>query len=342
MLDGRSTRCKLLVACALSLGACASPETNTDDTAATEQEFGSAPRMELDARGATGPTRYPIVLHHGFGGFPFHGVKEALEQDGNVVVVSDVPPFDSVDARSSVLARFIEIARDACKARSACDPSRVNVIAHSMGGLDARHVVSHLGWGDRVASLTTIGTPHRGTSVADAALTAAPAIADPMFDLFASLIGRQLSRSELAKDAHLRAAVEDLAGKNAEQFAREHPDDSRVYYQSWAGVSSVLGSPSDDDAIACEGHLLAYRGRRAHTNVAFWVSAPIVGGLSGQPNDGMIAVPSAKWGNFRGCVPADHGDLIGQFGHDDYDGWSGFDHHVFYRNIALDLAQRGF
>jgi triacylglycerol lipase len=44
---------------------------------------------------------------------------------------------------------------------------RVNLLAHSMGGLDARYAISRLGLAKRVASLTTVGTPHRGTPLAD-------------------------------------------------------------------------------------------------------------------------------------------------------------------------------
>jgi len=48
------------------------------------------------------------------------------------------------------------------------DPGgKVNIIAHSMGGLDARYMIARLGMADRVASLVTIGTPHRGSGVTD-------------------------------------------------------------------------------------------------------------------------------------------------------------------------------
>ncbi len=42
----------------------------------------------------------------------------------------------------------------------------VNIVAHSMGGLDARYLISHMSF-SRVASLTTIATPHRGSSFMD-------------------------------------------------------------------------------------------------------------------------------------------------------------------------------
>lgn len=44
---------------------------------------------------------------------------------------------------------------------------KVHIIAHSMGGLDARHMIVDMGMAERVASLTTIGTPHLGTVLAD-------------------------------------------------------------------------------------------------------------------------------------------------------------------------------
>ena len=51
---------------------------------------------------------------------------------------------------------------------------KVNIVAHSKGGLDARYAITHLGLADRVASLTTINTPHRGCKFADVLLGAFP------------------------------------------------------------------------------------------------------------------------------------------------------------------------
>ena len=45
----------------------------------------------------------------------------------------------------------------------------LHVIAHSMGGLDARYAIRNVPQvADRVKTLVTIGTPHRGSPVADA------------------------------------------------------------------------------------------------------------------------------------------------------------------------------
>lgn len=47
---------------------------------------------------------------------------------------------------------------------------RVDLIAHSLGGLDARYALTHLGLARRVRSLVTVGTPHHGTPLADLAI----------------------------------------------------------------------------------------------------------------------------------------------------------------------------
>src|SRR3954463_8353189 len=115
------------------------------------------------------PPRLPVVLAHGFLGFDeielgsrkhlyFRGIGEHLERMGARGYSPRVPPASSVAARAQRLADLI---------RALPEP-RVNIVAHSMGGLDARYAISRLGLAPRVASLTTIGTPHQGTPLADA------------------------------------------------------------------------------------------------------------------------------------------------------------------------------
>ena len=114
-------------------------------------------------------TRHKVVLVHGVLGFTrrtisrlfsfayFQGVEDALLDAGIDVVSVALPATASVEARAQALAQAIE--------RTGEGP--VNLIAHSMGGLDARWYVGKLGGHARVASLVTISTPHRGTHVAD-------------------------------------------------------------------------------------------------------------------------------------------------------------------------------
>src|SRR5512145_1313669 len=114
--------------------------------------------------------RHPVVLAHGLLGFDeirigraraeyFRGVSARLEREGCVVHRCRVARMASIAARAAELATFVD----------ALDARRVNVVAHSMGGLDARYALAKLGLRKKVASLVTVGTPHRGTPLADLA-----------------------------------------------------------------------------------------------------------------------------------------------------------------------------
>jgi len=128
--------------------------------------------------------KLPIVLAHGIARFDilleilkkklqvpeteigdlfqyFKGIKSHLESHGFQVFRPNQDFAGSVDLRADELrARVNEVLQ-------ATGAQKVHIIAHSMGGLDARHMIIDKGMTDKVASLTTIGTPHRGTVLAD-------------------------------------------------------------------------------------------------------------------------------------------------------------------------------
>lgn len=329
-----------LVLALAAVGACGADPTLDDETGETEEQINLFAARPLFAEPRGQRARYPIVLAHGFDASPtnrwgYHGVAEALRADGHRVVVAAVPPYDAPAVRARHLARFVD------EALAASGAARVNVVAHSMGGLDARVLISALGYGDRVASLTTISSPHRGTRVADVALRLLPGAADDALDALASAWGR--TYSDVAGDSHVRAALAALAEANAPAFNAAHPNDRRVYYQSWAGVSSVGGIPGPRDATACGGLLLRHPRRADALDPTLVPMAVLTAhGAELRPNDGMATVESAKWGTFRGCVPADHLDEVGQVRDQGMDRRTGFDHLRFYRTIAFDLASRGY
>lgn len=112
----------------------------------------------------------PIVLAHGLFGFTrigigrltvtayFRGIPGAMEEAGNRVLVTRVPPIAGTEKRARRLADQIE---------RAFPDEPIHLIGHSMGGLDARRLLANAEWRRRVLSLTTIGTPHLGTALAD-------------------------------------------------------------------------------------------------------------------------------------------------------------------------------
>jgi triacylglycerol lipase len=112
-------------------------------------------------------TRYPLVLAHGLSGFSsllsvldyWYGIGDTLKSGGAAVYVTDVSAFDSSEERGEQLLAQVEriVAQTGC--------GKVNLIGHSQGGLDVRYVLAMRP--DLVASVTTVGTPHLGSELAD-------------------------------------------------------------------------------------------------------------------------------------------------------------------------------
>ncbi len=112
----------------------------------------------------------PIVLAHGLFGFRriglgpltltwyFRGIPGILQAAGNRVLVTRVHPTAGVARRARRLGEQI---------LEAFPDEPVHLIGHSMGGLDARALVSDPAWAARVLSLTTIATPHLGSGIAE-------------------------------------------------------------------------------------------------------------------------------------------------------------------------------
>lgn len=112
-----------------------------------------------------------ILLAHGFLGFAsegpllhyFNGIPELLGARGHEVLAPQVSPLGSLEQRSQQLAAAIA-------ARWPEGDAPIHVIAHSMGGLDARRVIARHPEGAAIRSLLCIGTPLLGSPVADAVL----------------------------------------------------------------------------------------------------------------------------------------------------------------------------
>lgn len=110
------------------------------------------------------------MLAHGLFGFKqiglgpvalssyFRGIPEWLQGQGNRVIVTQVHPIAGIERRAQRLATQID---------AAFPDEPVHIIGHSSGGLDARRLLCEPSWSRRVLSLTTIGTPHLGSAVAD-------------------------------------------------------------------------------------------------------------------------------------------------------------------------------
>lgn len=221
----------------------------------------------------------PIVLMHGLFGFDaiglgpwkmpyFPGLREWLESSGNRVLVTRSHPAGRIATRAKQVGQQIQ---------EQFGNAPVHLIAHSMGGLDARYLITHLGWSNRVISLTTLGTPHHGSVVAD--------------------VGSGLVRPAGAAAGLLRLlgwepefGVE-LSRPGCAAFNLQTPDSPSVYYQSVAGIF-----PN-----ACR------RDFRQLPHRVFTV--PLLDRFEGA-NDGMVSATSARWGTHHEVWPGDHFNLV--------------------------------
>jgi triacylglycerol lipase len=268
------------------------------------------------------PGKAAFVLAHGFGGNAESfdpAIVAAIEADGHLVLRAQVPGVESVAVRAAALGTQI----DALLASSGA--TEVHVIAHSMGGLDARHAISTLGFAPKVASLTTISTPHRGTPLADLALgitTSTTVSQEDALEAIADLLGMPVDFDALDR------ALRDLAETNAPLFNAATPDAAGVAYLSYAGFSTPNAISNPNAAAACGAAAVAPDSTRA----ALLLAAPIVArGTERQPNDGVVSIASGTWTGFAGCIPADHLDETAA-------PTEAFDTAAFYRALAGKLA----
>ena len=88
-------------------------------------------------------------------------IPAALRARGARVVFGGQDAWGTIEENARVLQKMVLRVLRRTRAE------RVNLLAHSKGGLDARYLISTLGMEAQIASLTTISTPHHGSSVAD-------------------------------------------------------------------------------------------------------------------------------------------------------------------------------
>ncbi|OHB88397.1 MAG: hypothetical protein A3E19_06645 [Planctomycetes bacterium RIFCSPHIGHO2_12_FULL_52_36] len=257
-------------------------------------------------------TNYPIILAPGVFGFDrkkisyFLGITRYLNDMGFQTMHTKTV-VARVERRAMVLKHQIEGHLKKTRA------SKVNIIAHSMGGLDARYMIAKLDMEDRVASLSTVVTPHRGTSIADWGIRRGGLVL-------------RLLKGLLRMDTKL---IHDLTTESCRRFNEEVENARQVRYFTYSGSKTKL-----------------------RLNPLFWPAHNVIMKEEGE-NDGLVSVKSARWvsasGGLRrtpdngvkymGNFKADHLDLIG---------WNlglkilrSFNAKRFYHHVAENIKKEG-
>ena len=262
-------------------------------------------------------TRYPILLVHGvffrdFRFFNYWGrIPAELKRNGANIYYGNQQSAASVERCGEELTeRIKQIVQE-----TGCE--KVNIIAHSKGGLDSRYAISVCGAADYVASLTTVNTPHNGCIFADYLLDKIP---DKVCCSVADKYNAALSKFG-DPDPDFMEAVRDLTASACARLNTVLPDSPQVYYQS---VGTKMNYASSG---------------RFPLNMVY----PMVKHFDGD-NDGLVSVDSMKWGSNFICrtVPSgrgiSHGDMIDL----NRENIPGFDVREFYVNLVHELKEMGF
>lgn len=296
---------------------------------------------------ALGPP-YPVVLCHGFFGFDdfagvdglayFFNVPERLAEDGEMLVFTPaVDPFNSSDFRSDQLIDYIEN-----EVLAVTGHEKVILIGHSQGGLDARAVASKRP--DLVASVVTVATPHQGSRVADIALGLVddPVAAD-LIDALVQLLGGPLY-DQVGDETSIAKALYLFSQPGIAEFNATYKDSPGVYYASITGRTDYSLGGQDCAADVELPWVKALQGDKDPTDALFVAFESILdGGFAGTiPNDGLVRAADARWGEFWGCLPADHMDEVGQLMGDDPGLLNGFDHEEMFSEIVKELRKKGY
>ncbi len=260
-------------------------------------------------------TKYPLVMVHGIGFrdlryFNYWGrIPRELMRNGAVVY------YGNQEALGTIVYNAEDIRKKIFQVLSETGCEKVNIIAHSKGGLDARYAISKLEMEPYVASLTTMNTPHRGCRFVDYACR----LPDGLYRFVASCFDHTFSMFG-DKNPDFYTATRQFSTTESQRFNEDVKDAPQVYYQSY---TSRMKHPWS--------HLLL--------SIPYCMIHPLEG-----ENDGLVSVSSAKWGEFKGVFSnartrgISHGDII-DLKREDY---KGFDVVETYVQIVKGLKEMGF
>lgn len=223
-----------------------------------------------------GPAIAPLQVTH------WRGIKEVLEANGSEVLITRVPATSTPIDRAKVLEEKISAAypgRSVHLIGMSSTITRSHFLTydfdegHSMGGLDCRYLTSKLTHRNfSVLSITTIGTPHRGSAFADHFLTTLGKSRMPSFLQFLDMLPNGGGDGK---------AFEFLTLENMRRFNEEVKDVDGVQYFSWGAVYDP-------------GFVDTWK----------WSHSVVLEkeGL----NDGLVSVNSAKWVGAFHCTSNCH------------------------------------
>jgi len=262
-------------------------------------------------------TKYPVLLLHGVFFRDFKYLDYWGRIPGELIKNGARIFYGEQQSAASVYSCGDEVARKIREIVKTTGAEKVNIIAHSKGGLDARAAMSDPEIAKHVASLTTMNTPHRGCEFADYLLGKAPeklqATVSKAYNTALSKVGDY--------NPDFIGACRDLTHSACAEFNEKVKDPEGVYIQSYGSL------------------LKNHRGGKFPLNMTYGFVGLFDGG-----NDGLVGENSFAWGSDYHLVTApgkrgiSHADVIDL----NRENIPGYDVREFYVQLVADLKKRGF
>jgi len=255
---------------------------------------------------------YPIVLVHGIfahdrkSKINFWGrIPEIYTNMGIKVFFGKTDAWGDRESNALILKKTIEEVLEETK------KEKVNIIAHSKGGIDSRNLIWKYGFGEKISSLTTICTPHLGSEIADLIYNQ-------------KIVHTNLTKKVLAIFGELYGDIKpnlynlnyQMTTAEMKKFNEKATMDTNVFYQS---LYTTMKNAFDD--------------------LMFFYPYLYVDKISGK-NDGFVSEASANWSNnvikIEGGIS--HAEILDYKMKD----ISGKNIPEIYLKIAEDLRKKGF
>ncbi|QSQ97190.1 triacylglycerol lipase [Acinetobacter indicus] len=262
----------------------------------TTAQANSTQAKQYTAKASTqyAKTKYPIVFGHGMAGFiqigsdPFgldywYQILPDLARNGANVWATRVSPFNSSEVRGEQLKQQVE------EILAITGAQKVNLIGHSHGGPTIRYVAGVIP--NKVASLTSVGAPHKGSPVADLILKAEGTVVEGPLVGGVNLVSKAITWAQgLDPNSFPHNSLEggrSLTAAGSAAFNQKFPigmpttscgegsyQEKGIYNYSFTGVGQVTNLLDPDSALK--------------------VTALLIDG--GKNNDGLVSRCSAKFG----------------------------------------------
>jgi triacylglycerol lipase len=218
-------------------------------------------------------TKYPLVLIHGTGFRDYKFINywgripKELKNEGAQIYYAYQDSWGTIENNTKTIKKSIEkVLLETCS-------EKVNLIAHSKGGLEARYLISSLGMEQKIASLTTISTPHNGSKTMDI-FYRMPKWLHKLVSVFVDLWFKILGD----KEPDFFTTSRQFSTYFCKEFNQQNIDSKQVYYQSYATVMNNYFS----DVLMMVPYIIVYL-------------------IEGE-NDGLVTPTSATWTNFKGVL----------------------------------------